>query len=152
MALHHFGKENVVAAILHVDEETPHIHATVVPIVREERQKPRRKLRMARGSTKRRKTRCDFLPMMCFPKKLEEYQTTYAKQMSSFGLVRGVYGSEAKYCSNINYYKYVLKSTKEKKVQEAEFTAKIKELEAGKLRMKGTLYSLFGNSELDKAE
>ena len=46
----------------------------------------------------------------------------------------------------------MLKSTKEKKVQEAEFTAKIKELEAGKLRMKGTLYSLFGNSELDKAE
>lgn len=90
--------------------------------------------------------------MMCFPKKLEEYQPTYTKQMSSFGLVRGVYGSEAKYYPNIDYYKYVLKSTKEKKVQEAEFTAKIKELEVGKLRMKGTLYSLFGNSELDKAE
>ena len=40
--------------------------------------------------------------------------------MSSFGLVRGVYGSEAKYYPNIDYYKYVLKSTKEKKVQEAQ--------------------------------
>ena len=50
--------------------------------------------------------------------------------------------------------KEILKSTKEKEAQKAELTAKIKELEkqAGKLRMKGTLYSLFGNSELDKAE
>ena len=38
--------------------------------------------------------------------------------------------------------------------EKAELTAKIKELEKqeGKLRMKGTLYSIFGNSELDKAE
>jgi len=28
-----YGKENVVAATLHLDEYTPHIHATVVPIV-----------------------------------------------------------------------------------------------------------------------
>ena len=34
-----FGKENVVAATLHADEETPHIHATIVPIVQGERRK-----------------------------------------------------------------------------------------------------------------
>ena len=34
-----FGKENVVSAVLHLDEKTPHIHATVVPIVRGERRK-----------------------------------------------------------------------------------------------------------------
>ena len=28
-----FGKNNVVSAVLHMDEKTPHIHATVVPIV-----------------------------------------------------------------------------------------------------------------------
>ena len=28
-----FGADNVVAATLHADEDTPHIHATVVPIV-----------------------------------------------------------------------------------------------------------------------
>ncbi|KGN85647.1 MobV family relaxase [Porphyromonas gulae] len=33
------GAENVVAATLHADEETPHIHATVVPIVQGERRK-----------------------------------------------------------------------------------------------------------------
>lgn len=34
-----FGEANVVAATLHADEETPHIHATVVPIVQGERRK-----------------------------------------------------------------------------------------------------------------
>ncbi len=29
-----FGKENIVAAHLHRDEETPHIHVTLVPIVK----------------------------------------------------------------------------------------------------------------------
>ena len=28
-----FGRENTVSAVLHMDEHTPHIHATVVPIV-----------------------------------------------------------------------------------------------------------------------
>lgn len=91
---------------------------------------------------------------MLTPKKLEQYQTDYAKRVQRFGLEWGVYGSEAKHRTTMEYYKEILKSTKEKEAQKAELTAKIKELEkqAGKLRMKGTLYSLFGNSELDKAE
>ena len=36
---HTFGKENTVSAVLHVDEHTPHIHATVVPVVTGERKK-----------------------------------------------------------------------------------------------------------------
>ena len=32
-----FGRENIVSAVLHMDEQTPHIHATLVPIVRGER-------------------------------------------------------------------------------------------------------------------
>ena len=36
-----FGKDNVVSAVLHLDEKTPHIHATVVPIVSGERRKVR---------------------------------------------------------------------------------------------------------------
>ncbi|MDR2915455.1 MAG: plasmid recombination protein, partial [Tannerella sp.] len=35
------GNENVVSAVLHMDEQTPHIHATVVPIVTGERRKAR---------------------------------------------------------------------------------------------------------------
>jgi hypothetical protein len=34
-----FGKDNLVLAVLHLDEKTPHIHATVVPIVSGERRK-----------------------------------------------------------------------------------------------------------------
>lgn len=74
--------------------------------------------------------------------------------MKAFGLERGIYGSEAKHRSNKEYYKELLKETKQKQLEEAELIKKVKELEkqAGKLRVKGTLYSLFGNSELDKAE
>lgn len=28
-----YGADNLVSAVLHMDEETPHIHATIVPIV-----------------------------------------------------------------------------------------------------------------------
>jgi len=34
-----FGNDNVVSAVLHMDEKTLHIHATVVPIVQGERRK-----------------------------------------------------------------------------------------------------------------
>lgn len=34
-----YGADNVVSAVLHMDEKTPHIHATVVPIVTGERRK-----------------------------------------------------------------------------------------------------------------
>ena len=150
-----FGKENVVAATLHADEETPHIHATVVPIVQGERRKAKTE---AENGKRKYKTKKDKVRLcaddMLTPKKLEEYQTTYAEQMKSFGLERGLYGSEAKHRSNMEYYKELLKETKQKQVEEAELIEKIRELEnqAGKLRVKGTLYSLFGNTELDKAE
>ena len=54
----------------------------------------------------------------------------------------------------MEYYKELLKETKQKQLEGEELSQKVRELEkqAGKLRVKGTLYSLFGNSELDKAE
>lgn len=150
-----FGAENVVAATLHADEETPHIHATVVPIVTGERRKAKEEAENGKRKYKTKKNKVRLCADdVLTPKKLEQYQTDYAKRMERFGLERGVRGAEAKHRSTMEYYKEILKSTKEKEVQKAELTAKIKELEkqAGKLRMKGTLYSIFGNSELDKAE
>ena len=38
-----FGRENTVSAVLHMGEHTPHIHATVVPIVTGERRKAKKK-------------------------------------------------------------------------------------------------------------
>ena len=150
-----FGADNVVAATLHTDEDTPHIHATIVPIVTGERRKAKEEAKNGKRKYKTKKNKVRLCADdVLTPPKLEDYQTSYAKRMQRFGLERGVHGSEAKHRTNMEYYKEVLKSTKEKEAQEAELTTKIKELEkqAGKLRMKGAFYSIFGNSELDKAE
>ena len=97
-----FGKENVVAATLHADEEAPHIHATIVPIVEGERRKAKTE---AENGKRKYKTKKDKIRLcaddVLTPKKLEEYQTTYAERMKSFGLERGMYGSEAKHRSNM---------------------------------------------------
>jgi len=37
-----FGEENLVSCVLHMDEKTPHLHASVVPIVTEERKRRER--------------------------------------------------------------------------------------------------------------
>ena len=37
-----FGNENLVSCVLHMDEKTPHLHATVVPIVAGERVRRKR--------------------------------------------------------------------------------------------------------------
>lgn len=150
-----FGKANVVAATLHADEETPHIHATVVPIVTGERRKAKQEAENGKRKYKTKKNKIRLCADdLLTPKKLEEYQTSYAEQMRPFGLSRGIQGSEAKHRTNMEYYKELLKETKQKQLEEEELIQKIRELEkqAGKLRVKGTLYSLFGNSELDKAE
>lgn len=150
-----FGKENVVAATLHADEETPHIHATIIPIVQGERRKAKTEAENGKRKYKTKKNKVRLCADdVLTPKKLEEYQTTYAEQMKPFGLERGIYGSEAKHRSNMEYYKEILMETEQKQTEEAELIEKIRELEkqAGKLRVKGTLYSLFDNMELDKAE
>ena len=144
-----------MAVTLHADEETPHIHATIVPIVQGERRKAKTE---AENGKRKYKTKKDKVRLcaddVLTPKKLEEYQTTYAEQMKPFGLERGIYGSEAKHRSNMEYYKEILKETEQKQAEEADLIEKVRDLEkqAGKLRVKGTLYSLFGNTELDKAE
>ena len=144
-----FGKENVVEATLQADEETPHIHATIVPIVQGERRKAKTE---AENGKRKYKTKKDKVRLcaddVLTPKKLEEYQTTYAEQMKPFGLERGIYGLEAKHRSNMEYYKQILRETEQKQAEEAELIEKVRELEkqAGKLRVKGTLYSLFGNT------
>ena len=150
-----FGAENVVAATLHADEETPHIHATVVPIVQGERRKAKEEAKQGKRKYKTKKNKVRLCADdVLTPKKLEEYQTTYASAMASFGLERGIYGSEAKHRTNMEYYKELVKSTEIEKAEEKQLKTSVAQLEkqTGKLRVKGVLYSLFGNSELDKAE
>ena len=107
-----FGKENVVSAVLHLDEKTPHIHATVVPIVRGERRKAKlERVKNARSGKRTYRTKKD-RSRLCADDvmardKLKAYQTTYAEAMAKYGLRRGVEGSEAKHISTQQYYREV---------------------------------------------
>lgn len=103
-----FGKENLVSAVLHMDEKTPHIHATIVPIVSGERRKAKQE---SEDTTKKKyKKKNQSRNRLCADDimnrpKLKEYQNTYAQKMSIYGLNRGIDGSEAKHISTAEYYR-----------------------------------------------
>ena len=83
-----FGKENVVSAVLHLDEKTPHIHATVVPITRGERRKAKLEREKNAQSGKRTYRTKKDRPRLCADDvmardKLKAYQTTYAEAMAN---------------------------------------------------------------------
>ena len=104
-----FGAENVVSAVLHMDEATPHIHAAVVPIVTGERRKVRKE--QTDGPDKRRyRTKSAARPRLCADDvmsrvKLKEYQDTYAAAMAKYGLQRGIDGSKARHVSTQEFYR-----------------------------------------------
>jgi len=111
-----YGEENLVAATLHLDEQTPHIHASVVPIVRgERRQKPQRKKpeenpEQKQKSKRRYKKKDPNRPRLCCDdvmakQKLIEYQDTYAEAMAKYGLERGIKGSEARHITLTEFYR-----------------------------------------------
>ena len=80
-----------------MDEKTPHLHATIIPIVTTERR------RKEREGDKKYETKSG--PRLSADDvmsrgKLFQYQNTYAVAMKPFGLQRGVVGSRTKeYCS-----------------------------------------------------
>jgi len=102
-----FGAENLVSAVLHVDEKTPHIHATIIPIVTGER----RKAKLEQSKTGRKyKTKSVNAPRLCADDvtardRLKHYQDTYAEAMGKYGLQRGKDGSEAKHITTQQYYR-----------------------------------------------
>ncbi len=97
-----FGADNVVSCVLHMDENTPHLHATVVPIVTGERKrKTREGEKKYRTQTGTRLSADDVMGRV----RLSTYQNTYAEVMREFGLQHGVVGSTAKHQSNGEYYR-----------------------------------------------
>ncbi|MCD7972028.1 MAG: plasmid recombination protein [Candidatus Azobacteroides sp.] len=102
-----FGKENIVSAVLHMDEKTPHIHATVVPIVAGERRKAKQEEN--NGKKKYRKKPKDTVRLcaddVMTRDNLERFQDTYAKRMRKYGLQRGIKGSDARHISTPQYYR-----------------------------------------------
>ena len=101
-----FGKENIVSAVLHMDEQTPHIHATLVPIVKGER---KRKKKEEQVKKRYRKKPTDTVRLcaddIMTRAKLKSYQDTYAQSMSGYGLQRGIDGSEARHITTRQYYR-----------------------------------------------
>ena len=100
-----FGKENIVAAHLHRDEETPHIHVTLVPIVKGERKRRKREEQTKKRYRKKptdtvRLCADDIMTRL----KLKSYQDTYAIAMAKYGLQRGIDGSTARHKSTQQYY------------------------------------------------
>ena len=112
-----FGADNVVSAVLHLDESTPHIHAAVVPIVTGERRKVKEKrIPDKPGKKKYRKKNPDAIRLcnddVMSRVKLKEYQDTYAEAMAGYGLQRGIDGSVARHISTQEFYRNAIAGQK----------------------------------------
>lgn len=109
-------KDNLVSAVLHMDEKTPHIHATVVPIVTGERRKEREKKKQTDKpeqdkptQKKYRKKPVDTVRLcaddIMTRENLKYFQDSYAEAMSKYGLQRGIKGSDARHISTPQFYR-----------------------------------------------
>ena len=108
-----YGADNVVSVVLHMDESTPHLHATVVPIVQTERKRKKKEEEVKR--TYRKKAPA---PRLCADDvmsraNLKRYQNTYAEAMQKYGLQRGIEGSEAQHISTHEYYRSLMAQGKD---------------------------------------
>lgn len=172
--LHHtFGKENTVSAVLHMDEHTPHIHATVVPIVTGECRKANKKQEDGKRSYRKnantvRLCADDVLTR----KKLVAYHGSYAKAMEKYDLQHGVRGSEARHTTTAQYYRDLKRQTgeleanmrqlqtvqqqAEQQLDEVRLEVKSEKLEAVKTEAKAAFVvkvgSLFGGGKLKEFE
>lgn len=104
-----FGDKNVVAATLHLDEDAPHIHASIVPIVEGERRK-KKSNKEQEAPKKQYKKKNVNRPRLCTDDvmardKLTAYQDSYAEAMAKYGLERGVKGSEARHITTSEHYR-----------------------------------------------
>lgn len=119
------GKENIVSAVLHMDEETPHLHVSLVPVVSGESKKQRTTKKRAAKDKEKAEKNGEEVPKKkrCYKKKateetlrlcaddvmtqwdLKRRHTEYAIAMASFGLERGEEGSPAKHKDLAQYYK-----------------------------------------------
>lgn len=116
-----FGKENIVAAHLHMDEKTPHMHITLVPIVKGER---KRRKREEQAKKRYRKKPADTVRLcaddLMTRLKLKSYQDSYSAAMAKYGLQRGIDGSEARHVSTQQYYRDIKRQTEELKAEVVE--------------------------------
>ena len=169
-----FGRENTVSAVLHMDEHTPHIHATVVPIVTGERRKAGQKKPKEGGRTYRKKANAVRLCAddVLNRTRLIAYHDDYARVMVKYGLQRGVRGSEARHVSTAQYYRDLRRQTDEleenvrqlqaeqeeaeKRLETARKEINTQKLEAVKVKAKTAIMakvgSLLGSGKIKELE
>ena len=104
-----YGEKNIVAATLHLDEDAPHIHASVVPIVQGERRK-KKSNKEPEAPKKQYKKKNTNRPRLCADDvmtrdKLTKYQDSYAEAMANYGLDRGIKGSDARHISTSEHFR-----------------------------------------------
>ena len=169
-----YGEQNLVSAVLHMDEKTPHIHATVIPIVTGERRKAGQEEQ--NGKKKYRKKNPQDVRLcaddVMARHRLKHYQDTYAQAMNKYGLQRGVDGSLAKHISTMQYYKQLVEQqdSLQENIEnllglEEEAMKKLKQVkgEINVQKMKGAavnattaiadgMSSLFGGSKVKRLE
>lgn len=169
-----YGEQNLVSAVLHMDEKTPHIHATVIPIVTGERRKAEQEEQ--NGKKKYRKKNPQDVRLcaddVMARHRLKHYQDTYAQAMNKYGLQRGVDGSLARHISTMQYYKQLVEQqdSLQENIEnllglEEEAMKKLKQVkgEINVQKMKGAavnattaiadgVSSLFGGSKVKKLE
>lgn len=169
-----FGKENVVSVVLHMDEHTPHLHASIVPIVTGERRKAKNKTTEEGKRTYRKKAN---VVRLCADDvlnrdKMVGYHDSYAEAMGKYGLKRGVRGSDARHTSTAQYYRNIKRETErlqncmkllQSDVEEAERLLKqtkseinTEKLQAAKTEAKtafvSKICSLLGSGKLKEVE
>lgn len=142
-----FGEENVVSCVLHMDEKTPHLHATVVPIVTTSRKRREREGEVKYQSKQAGPRLCadDVMSRM----KLRSYQDSYAKAMERFGLSRGIVASGARHQSQQQYRR---NQVLEVESEISKLQSKKTEIESSARDGKNRLLSWIGAGELPKLE
>ena len=168
-----FGKENTVSAVLHMDEHTPHIHATIVPIVTGERRKAKKK----QADSKRTYRKKANAVRLCADdlltrERLVAYHDSYAAAMAKYGLQRGIRGSEARHTTTAQYNRDLKRQTSEleanvqqlqteqqqaeQQLDEVRQEVKSEKLEAAKTEAKAAFVakvgSIFGGGKLKEFE
>ncbi|WP_419027064.1 MobV family relaxase [Culturomica massiliensis] len=136
-----FGKENVVSAVLHMDETTPHIHATLIPILTGERRKAKTEQPDGKRKYKKKDTTGNRLCAddVMTRVNLKAYQDTYAQSMQAYGLKRGIDGSEAKHITNSQYYRDLLNQSESIQADIKNLTEQREQAEKELSRIKGDI-------------
>lgn len=168
-----FGKDNVVAAHLHMDEKTPHIHAAVVPIVTGARRKAKKEQENGKRKYRKKSDTVRLCADDLFNRQtLIAYHDNYARVMTKYRLQRGVRGSEARHTSTTQYYRDMKKKNdaldmenkrlqKQKAEAEQELKRAKKEVQTEKLKGAATtaatniaesVGSLFGGGKMKALE